>query len=333
VALGAVAAAVAATRSAGLPLRDPDSISAARFVSAAVVVALAVALDVTVRAIRRSGRRRPSRAMLARVRRERWPGDRIAVVAAALASFYVTYFAYRNVKSVAPLLRDGESFDRRLLDLERGVLGGADPAGLVHDVLGTGASAHVLSAVYMAFFALIPLALAVALVLARDQRLGLFVVTALAVNWVLAAGSYLVLPSIGPFQADPATFAGLPHTAVTDMQAELMAKRTAFLADPQAAGAAQSIGAFASLHTSILLTAALAGQLLRAPRVLRVALWTVALLTMLATVYFGWHYLVDDVAGAAIAVLSLVAARLLTGADLGLLRRRVPIPTAAPEAA
>jgi hypothetical protein len=332
VAFGAVAAAVAATRAAGLPLRDPDSISVTRFASAAVVVALVVALDAIVRGVRRSGRR-PSRATLASILRERWPRHRIAIVAAALISFYVTYFAYRNVKSVAPVLRPGESFDQRLLDLERGVLGGSDPGALLHDVLGTGVSAHVLSAVYMAFFALIPLALAVALVLVRDQRVGLFVVTALSVNWLLAAGSYLVLPSIGPFHADPATFAGLPPTAVTDMQTELMAKRTAFLADPGAEGAAQSIGAFASLHTSILLTAAIAGHLLGASRPARTALWGVAILTIVATVYFGWHYVVDDLAGAAIAVVSLVAARLLTGADLGIVRRRGRAPTAVPEAA
>ena len=271
--------------------------------------------------------------MLARIRRERWPRGRIAMVAVALASFYVTYFAYRNVKSAAPLLRPGEQFDQRLLDLERGVFGGSDPAAVLHAVLGTGVSAHVLSAVYMAFFALIPLALAIALVVVRNQRAGLFFVTALAVNWLLAAGSYLLLPSIGPFHAAPATFSELPHTAVTDMQDELMAKRTAFLADPQAAGAAQSIGAFASLHTSILLTAAIAGELLRVSRPVRIALWIVAVLTMIATIYFGWHYLLDDVAGALIAVLSLVAARLLTGVDLGLVRRRGRAPSAVPEAA
>jgi hypothetical protein len=33
--------------------------------------------------------------------------------------------------------------------------------------------------------------------------------------------------------------------------------------------------------------------------------------TLLATVYFGWHFVVDDVAGIAIAVLAIVLGRLL----------------------
>jgi hypothetical protein len=333
VALTGLAFAVAATRSVGLPLRDPAAISLVRFAGAAVLVALAIGFDVLARAGRRPGRRLPSRAAIARARRTWWPGGRLAVVAAALTSFYVTYLAYRNIKSVAPLLRPGDLYDRRLLELERSALGGSDPAELLHGVLGTGAAAHVLAVVYMAFFALIPLALAAALVLAPNRRAGLFFVTALAVNWLLAAGSYLLLPSIGPFHADAAAFAGLPHTAVTDMQNELLAKRTLFLADPGASGAAQSIGAFASLHTSLLLTAAIAGQLLGVPRLARAGLWAAAVLTMLATVYFGWHYLLDDVAGAAIAVLALLIARALTGADLGLVSRRRLAPAGVPEAA
>ena len=37
--------------------------------------------------------------------------------------------------------------------------------------------------------------------------------------------------------------------------------------------------------------------------------------TLIATVYLGWHYVVDDIAGIAIGVASLLLARLLTGFD------------------
>ena len=91
--------------------------------------------------------------------------------------------------------------------------------------------------------------------------------TALSANWLLAAGSYYVLPSLGPFEADPELFSALPTTAVTDLQILLLDERAAFLRDPAVAGAAQSIGAFASLHVSICVTAALAAHLLGLPRV------------------------------------------------------------------
>ena len=296
VALTCLLFALVATNDAGVPLRDPGGISAVRLGIAFGVVAAAIAIDAFVRG-----------------NRSRWTWRRLAVVVLVLVSFYVTYFAYRNVKSVAPLLRPGDLFDVQLAAFDRDVFFGNDPAALLHDLLGTGFSAHALSAVYMFFFAFIPVCLAAGLVLFRDARAGLFLTTALSVNWVLAAVSYLLLPSIGPFYLEPATFAGLPHTAVTDMQSTLVADRAAFLAHPDAPGAAQSIGAFASLHTSILVTAGLATHVLRAPRVVKVVVWSFAALTMTATLYFGWHYLLDDVAGVLIAVLSLLAAAVLTG--------------------
>jgi hypothetical protein len=332
VALAGLLAAVFATRSAGVPLRDPGGVSSARLAVAAGLVALLIVVDVAVRAQRRSGWRRPSLAAVAHVRRERWPAFRLAATAVTVLSFYATYFAYRNIKSVVPLLRPETLVDRQLLDLDRDVLGGADPAALLHDLLGTGAAAHALSAIYMFFFVFIPVTLAVALVWS-DGRAGLFLTTALSANWLLAAASYLLLPSIGPFHADPATFAALPSTAVSSLQAVLLEQRDAFLGNPAAPGAAQSIGAFASLHTSICCTVAIAAHLLGFPGVLKIALWVMAGLTVTATIYFGWHYLLDDAGGLVIALLALCAARVLTGFDLGTVRRLRRTSASMPEPA
>ena len=179
-------------------------------------------------------------------------------------AFYATYFAYRNLKSIVPLLRD-ELFDRRLGDIDRSVFGGSDPAQVLHDLLGTGISAEVLSVIYGLFFVFVPVSIALALVVPRDPRPGLFFVTALSLNWVLAAGSYFLLPSLGPVYAQPENFADLPSTGVSHLQTALLNQRLDFLHDPAAAGAAQSIGAFASLHVSIFFTAALATAPARRP--------------------------------------------------------------------
>jgi len=86
-------------------------------------------------------------------------------------------------------------------------------------------------------------------------------------------------------------------------------------------GTAQSIGAFASLHVSILVTVALATHLLATARVWKVTAWGLAVLTTVATVYFGWHYLVDDIGGVVIAATALGLTRALTGFDLRAARR------------
>jgi len=86
------------------------------------------------------------------------------------------------------------------------------------------------------------------------------------------------------------------------------------------AGTAQSIGAFSSLHVSIFFTAALTAHLLGLARSLRIAAWVLFGLTVAATIYLGWHYVVDDLGGLVIGVLAIAMARALTGLDLSSVR-------------
>jgi CDP-diacylglycerol--glycerol-3-phosphate 3-phosphatidyltransferase len=80
--------------------------------------------------------------------------------------------------------------------------------------------------------------------------------------------------------------------------------------------ALQSIAAFASLHVSVVLTAALVAHLLRANRWLRRALWIYFALVVVATIYLGWHYVVDDIAGVAIAFIAVALGAVATGHSL-----------------
>jgi hypothetical protein len=315
VAAVSVLAALLTTDAAGLPMRDPDQVAGRRLLLVLLLVVVLVVLDVVVRAARRSHTFRPSLAAIGRVRRERWTRARGVAVASALVSFYVTYLAYRNLKSVVPLLRPGELFDRELADLDRALFVGNDPAQLLHTLLGTGVQTHVLAGAYMVFFAFIPGTLAFALVFSRNLQAGLFYVTAQSINWLLAAGSYFLLPSLGPVYADPAGFAHLPSSGVTQLQELLLDERLEFLRDP-VAGTAQSIGAFSSLHVSIFFTAALAAHMLGLARPLRIGAWVLLGLTVAATIYLGWHYVVDDLGGLVIGALAIALARVLTGLDL-----------------
>ena len=326
-------AALLATRSAGVPLRDPGDVAATRLGIAACMIVVLMVFDILIRAGRGSERALPSASEVRDAARERWNPYRLSAVAIALVSFYVTYLAYRNLKSVVPLIRPGDIFDGQLADIDRSLFAGNDPAELLHSVFGTGVAAHALSGIYMLFFLFIPVCLALALVLSADSRPGLFFTAALSLNWALGAASYFLLPSLGPIYADPGAFAALPDTQVSDLQASLIDHRAEFLGDPEAAGAAQSIGAFASLHVAIFFTVAAATQLLGLSRALKVSAWTLTGLTVLATIYFGWHYLLDDVGGVAIALASLALARVLTGIDLRAARRLRRVPAPAPEPA
>ena len=328
-AIFALLSALFVTDAAGLPIRDPDHVAGRRLLMVLCLVAVLIALDVLVRAGRRSPGLRPCRAAIQSVRRERWTPLRGIAVGSALVSFYVTYLSYRNLKSVVPVLRPGDLFDHDLADLDRSLFGGHDPAVLLHGLLGIGVQTHLLSGAYMLLFAFIPGTLAFALVFSRNLASGLYYVTAQSINWLLAAASYFLLPALGPVYAEPSVFAHLPVSTVTRLQDLLLDQRVEFLRDP-ATGTAQSIAAFPSLHVSFFFTAALASHLLGLARPVRIGAWFLLGVTIAATVYLGWHYFVDDLAGLALGAIALVLARALTGLDLrgprGLSRSE-PTPT------
>jgi membrane-associated phospholipid phosphatase len=157
-------------------------------------------------------------------------------------------------------------------------------------------------------------------------------VTAVNVNWVLGLLSYYLVPSLGPVFVDPPLADQMPVTQVWDLQQLLLVDRVRFVADPAGSGAIQSIAGFASLHVSVLFSAALLAQLLGVWRSLRVGLWILLFLTMLSTIYFGWHYLIDDVAGLAIGGAAVWIAGVATGWRGLPDRRRAARAPAAPSA-
>jgi len=268
-----------------------------------------------------------------RIRRERWTLGRSLAAGSALLGFYVTYMAYRNLKSVVPLLRPDDLFDRQLADIDRSLFGGNDPAALLHAAMGTGVSTHVLSTAYVAFIVFLPLTIGVALVFSPDLRAGLFYTTAQSINWLLGNASYFLLPSLGPIYAYPTAFAHLPHSETAHLQGVLLDQRIAFLRDP-AAATPQSTAAFASLHISMSFTAAVAAHLLGLGRRVKIALWVWFAVTTAGTIYLGWHYVVDNIAGMVLGAIALTLAGALTGVDVrGLRGRRAEPLVAAPLAA
>ena len=160
----------------------------------------------------------------------------------------------------------------------------------------------------------------VSLVFSRHLEAGLYYTTSQSINWVLGAGSYLLLPSLGPVYAHPGAFSALPASEATHLQAVLLDQRIAFLQSP-ATATPQAIAAFASLHISMSFTAVLAAHVLGAGRRLKIALWVWFGVTMIGTIYLGWHYVADNIAGLVMGASALALAGLLTGVDPRRVRR------------
>jgi membrane-associated phospholipid phosphatase len=317
VSLGFGAITVVAALLTGLPLRDPDGFLGPSYVRLPLIVVAMIALDIVPRVLLR---RRPKDRRLwdatLQVLRERWPVSRLAVVAAGLATFYVAYVAYRNLKSFLPFLRQHLA-DPTLVATDEFFGFGHQPGNVLHELLGTGIAADVLSWVYLFFLTFVPFSLAAALVWSTKLARGAWYATALSFNWIIGTFTYYAVPSLGPIYVERFRFADLPATEVLDLQNALWNNRLEVLAGPHATQSVHGIAAFASLHVSIVFTAALVAHLVRLPRLVRAALWVFVVLTAIATVYFGWHYVVDVFAGFAVGGLSVWLASLAVGRRTG----------------
>jgi hypothetical protein len=268
------------------------------------ILLIAFLTDVVPRALHRaraSGSLRRFRAQFASVTRERWPLEHIRFALLGLGSWYLTYVAFRNLKSFAPVVHRSR-FDNTLDSVDRAIFFGHEPAELLHSLLGTGLAAHVMSFVYIAWIVLVPVSLAAALVWSRSVSGGSWLVTAVGVDWALGAITYYLVPTVGPVYIKPDMFAGLDHTAVTSIQATMWADREDVLANPSSTHAVQTIAAFASLHVGITVTVCVIAYWLGLNRWVQASLWTFFALTMVSTVYLGWHYVADTLGGIVLGV-------------------------------
>jgi membrane-associated phospholipid phosphatase len=253
--------------------------------------------------------------------RERWTMAHVRFALIGLAAWYVIYASFRNLKSFVPFV-NRHLWDGVLEDVDRVLFFGHDPAQLLHDLLGTGVAAHFLSFIYVAWIVMVPASLVVALVWSRDARAGAWYVTAIAVDWVLGVATYFAVPSLGPIYSRPEWFSDLDRTPVTALAEGMLADRHEVLTNPFTTDAVQTIAAFASLHVGISVTMCVMAELLRLTRSVRIFLWVFLALTVLATVYLGWHYSLDAVGGAVLGVAGVWIAAKGTG---NAFRRRSPL--------
>ncbi len=284
----------------GVPVRDPEGQMFLGRLTKALVFLLVIALA---EAVVRSRSRGWSVGNVLRVLRERWTGARLALVVSGLLGYHLVYLGYRNLKSWNAFnpLRDDD-----LLVWDRAIFLGHSPWTMLHTLFGESYAAEGLAVIYRSFTYVIVLGLVGSLALIpRVSRAYVFLCSA-TWAWILGTFCYYLLPSLGPYASTPEDFAGLRHTPITDTQAEYLVERAAFLADPSAADSFVSLGAFASLHvgfTTLVFLMARHYGLRRLSHVLAVYLAAV----IVSTVYFGWHYVLDDVAG---VLLALTAVRL-----------------------
>ncbi|HEX3929886.1 MAG TPA: phosphatase PAP2 family protein [Nocardioides sp.] len=296
--------AVLRSRQVDVPFRDPHGkLFAHKLVSTLTTLLVFVVADIAVRWLR--GRRHGATPW--RVARRRWTPYRVGMVALALLAYQVVYLCYRNLKSW-DVFRAPK--DAMLLRWDRWLFFDHSPAVLLHNLLGQDLAARWLGHLYESFSTVLTLALVSALAFTPTVRAAYVFVVSAMWAWIIGVGSYYVIPSLGPFHAAPQEFAGLTRTSIQHTQASYVVQRDQLLAHPHAPDAFAQISAFASLHCAMTCLIFLMARYYR----LRVLSWVAGAFlagTVVATIYLGWHFAVDDIAGILIAWVSVQLGKLV----------------------
>lgn len=290
---------------------DPDGFLGPSWLRLPLLVTFAFAVDMLPRTLWVS-RGRPSRMRTVLVHRwhSHWTPERRLLALTGLLGFYLTYVSYRNLKSFLPFIFH-RKYDFELHRVDRALFLGHDPAVVLHHVLGSGISSEVLSFVYLWFLPLAPIALTIWLIWSRDLAYGYWFATSQCLAWSLGTLSYYALPTVGPAFRYAWLYGSVDDTSagqlMTSLQFSRMGVRFSGVTD-----AVQSVAGFASLHAAITLLFALMIQYTVRSRALRIVFWTNFGLTLVSTIYFGWHYLADDIAGIAIALVAFYVGGLVS---------------------
>jgi membrane-associated phospholipid phosphatase len=301
----------AVTQWQDLPVLDPDNGLGPSWVRLPLILLGAVLLDVVPRIVIRLRRHGGGYAAVRPVLAERWPRSQIQFSLIGLASWYLTYVAFRILKSAVPFVND-RLWDAKFAGFDKILWLGHYPGPVLHHVLGTGWAATFFLVVYVLWIGLIPASLAWALAWTRNRAVAAWYVTALALDWALGVSFYYLFPTLGPFYTRPADFAGLPDNA-RQLQTTMMDDRIAVWLHQGHVELVQTIAAFPSLHVGMMVTLCLVVHWTTRNRVLRVLSWAMLALTVLATLYLGWHFFIDVIGGAAVGALAAWLGALTVG--------------------
>ncbi|MCH1866153.1 phosphatase PAP2 family protein [Nocardioides sp. CFH 31398] len=247
--------------------------------------------------------------------RTHWTRDRIVLVVLGVTSFYVTYVAYRNLKSFLPeVLGRDYMFDRELHQIDQFLFFGNEPAVVLHSLLGYEWIAQLLSSVYLWYLPLVPLAVTGWAIWSRNISFGYWFATSQVLAWTLGTASYYMLPTLGPGFEYPWLYTDINNydTGTSGLMDSLSDARSTFLYD-DLENAIQGVAGFASLHTAITLLWALMAQYTIRNRLVHWLFWVNFGITIVATLYFGWHYVADDIGGVMIALISFYLGGLASG--------------------
>jgi hypothetical protein len=215
----------------------------------------------------------------------------------------LTVHAYAYLKLLVPLINPA-SFDEALWTIDRWLFFGLSPNVFLLTLFSEPALLRAIDWSYGKLYFPVMLAFPAFFLSLRSNRLRFAIGSGFAGLWLAGAWLYLLLPSLGPCYAFSKLWDASREMLPTSHLAQiyLMDNYTKVLRIPQGMtgmNAVLGIAAFPSLHVAAQLYIALWVRRL-APSLGFPLLLTVAVL-FVGSIVTGWHYMVDSVAGLAMA--------------------------------
>ncbi len=204
---------------------------------------------------------------------------------------FVVFIHLKNaIRTINPIL-----YDQLLLSQEKFLFSGDLSFRVLYSIFGS-MTASFFSSCYMAFYPYVAL-LIYLIILNRNEAQKNRFVTSFVLLWFVGILMVYLFPTLGPCFYQPFVYADLPHTEVTTIQQQLWNQK---LSIDSGQGGVYLISGFPSLHLAVVILGSV--YLSKIHPFLGACSWIFSLLTVISTLYFGWHYVIDDL-GSVILVL------------------------------
>ena len=233
------------------------------------------------------------------------PLSKVLKFARSWAPLFIIIFCYCHIKVLIPSFTS-RSFDQFFYDLDYYLFLKNVPAEWLFSILGE-TIAPLLSFSYVFYFLLKIFGLSIVYARAKEPRVFDTMIIAVGTTYMFGIVVYIMFPALGPVYYYPEIFENyreaIGQTKINYMQASLWLHYVQMTQHPPLefyrlvldSGIRNGIAAFPSLHVAV--SCVMFYYLYYYGRFWFWIFIPLFLLMTVATVYFGWHYFVDDIAG------------------------------------
>lgn len=211
--------------------------------------------------------------------------------------FALFFTSYLQLKHLIPFV-NSSLYDELFLQSDRLLCGNSSCAQVLIDFFGFN-SAYFWSEAYNFFYIYLGLIICL-FVLQRDRALVWEFALTFELVWLFGLFTVYLIPTWGPCFYISDTLPSLPWTKVAELQQQLWEMKVFIQKLPNDPRGIFLISGFPSLHIGAVVCGTL--YLFRYHFILGISSLFFLLLTFVSTIYFSWHYVLDDVGGALLAM-------------------------------